>query len=60
MKMMKRILNLIYSTNYIRFGNVVQDCFESLKFYIYRLEYSFEDYEQRKIQWSYQTFRRTF
>nr|XP_027202645.1 uncharacterized protein LOC113796547 [Dermatophagoides pteronyssinus] len=59
MKMMKRILNQIYPTNYIRIGNIIEDSFECLKFYVYRLEYSFEDYEQRKIQWSYQTFRTT-
>uniref|UniRef100_A0A6P6YB92 Uncharacterized protein LOC113796544 n=1 Tax=Dermatophagoides pteronyssinus TaxID=6956 RepID=A0A6P6YB92_DERPT len=35
------------------------ESFECLKFYIFRLEYSLDDYKHRKIQWNFQTFRLT-
>nr|XP_027202637.1 uncharacterized protein LOC113796539 [Dermatophagoides pteronyssinus] len=35
------------------------DYFEYLKIYIFRLEYSLDDYERRQIPRSYQTFRTT-
>uniref|UniRef100_A0A6P6YB22 Uncharacterized protein LOC113796540 n=1 Tax=Dermatophagoides pteronyssinus TaxID=6956 RepID=A0A6P6YB22_DERPT len=37
--------------------NIINDCFEFLKFYVFRLEYSLNDYERRQIPQSYQTFR---
>ncbi|KAH7644384.1 hypothetical protein HUG17_6746 [Dermatophagoides farinae] len=47
------------STDYIIIGNIIDDCFECLKFYVFRLEYSLEDYQNHKIPWSYHTFDRT-
>nr|XP_027202635.1 uncharacterized protein LOC113796538 [Dermatophagoides pteronyssinus] len=53
----KFIQQNIYPTNYIRIGNVIEDCFEYLKIYLFRLEYSLDDYDRQQIQWSYHTFR---
>lgn len=49
----------IYRTKYIRISDVINDCFECLKFYVFRLEYSLNEYEQRQIPWTYKTFKRT-
>uniref|UniRef100_A0A6P6YCJ3 Uncharacterized protein LOC113796543 n=1 Tax=Dermatophagoides pteronyssinus TaxID=6956 RepID=A0A6P6YCJ3_DERPT len=57
---MKQIINLLvyYPTNTnIHIDNIINDCFESLKFYLFRLEYSLDDYERRQIPLTYQTFR---
>ncbi|KAH9493678.1 hypothetical protein DERF_014416 [Dermatophagoides farinae] len=49
----------IYRTKYIRISDVINECFECLKFYVFRLEYSLNEYEQRQIPWTYKTFKRT-
>nr|XP_046912841.1 uncharacterized protein LOC124493783 [Dermatophagoides farinae] len=47
------------SKKFVKIGNIMDEFFKYLKYYIFRLEYSMDDYQNRSIQWTYQTFRRS-
>ena len=55
---MQRIRQYVYPTDFIRIGDMVKDFFECFKYYVFRLEYSLDDYQNQRIPWTYQTFRR--
>ena len=47
------------SKQFVKIGNVMDEFLKYLKYYIFRLEYSIDDYQNRRIKWTYQTFRRS-
>ncbi|OTF75333.1 hypothetical protein BLA29_001738 [Euroglyphus maynei] len=60
---MKRIIQCIREkilpTTLIIIGDEIDKLFECLKYYVFRLQYTADDYKQRQIPLSYRTFRRT-
>ncbi|KAH7644392.1 hypothetical protein HUG17_6754 [Dermatophagoides farinae] len=44
---------------FVKIGHIMDEFFKYLKYYIFRLEYSIDDYQNRRIKWTYQTFRRS-
>ncbi|KAH7643529.1 hypothetical protein HUG17_5891 [Dermatophagoides farinae] len=38
--------------NIIIIGDVINECFKCIKYYLFRLEYSLLDYQQRRIRWT--------
>ena len=52
-------MSLVYQPNsFIRINDFINDCFDCLKFYAFRLEYSLDDYQNQRIPWTYHTFQR--